>query len=40
MKLAYGLSVTPAERDALTRVLSGCPDEPLPIRTAFVLAAS
>lgn len=30
VKLAYGLWVTPAERDAMVRVLSACPDEPLP----------
>jgi hypothetical protein len=30
VKAAYGLWVTPAERDAIDRVLSGCPDEPLP----------
>ena len=28
MKAKYGLSVTPAERDAITRVLAGCPDQP------------
>ncbi|MET8827791.1 HNH endonuclease family protein [Streptomyces sp. NPDC004610] len=30
VKRKYGLWVTAAERDAMTRVLSGCPDEPLP----------
>lgn len=30
VKRKYGLWVTSAERDAMTRVLSGCPDEPLP----------
>ncbi|QAY71871.1 DUF1524 domain-containing protein [Xylanimonas protaetiae] len=30
VKAHYGLWVTTAERDAMIRVLSGCPDEPLP----------
>ncbi|MEU9334960.1 HNH endonuclease family protein [Streptomyces sp. NPDC048290] len=30
VKRKYGLWVTSAERDAMTRVLSGCPGEPLP----------
>jgi hypothetical protein len=30
VKAKYGLWVTPAERDAITRVLSDCPDERLP----------
>ena len=30
VKLTYGLWVTQAERDAMVRVLSTCPDEPLP----------
>lgn len=30
VKHAYGLWVTEAERDAMARVLAGCPDEPLP----------
>jgi hypothetical protein len=30
VKRAYGLWVTQAERDAMTRVLGECPDEPLP----------
>lgn len=30
VKHAYGLWVTAAERDAMVRVLTGCPDEPLP----------
>ncbi|MCR6689472.1 DUF1524 domain-containing protein [Cellulomonas sp.] len=30
VKHAYGLWVTAAERDAMARVLGGCPDEPLP----------
>ncbi|WP_242496441.1 GmrSD restriction endonuclease domain-containing protein [Xylanimonas protaetiae] len=30
VKHAYGLWVTEAERDAMVRVLSACPDEPLP----------
>ena len=30
VKLRYGLWVTAAERDAMVRVLSTCPDEPLP----------
>lgn len=30
VKQRYGLSVTPAERDAVRRVLDSCPGEPLP----------
>lgn len=30
VKAKYGLWVTRPERDAMTRVLSGCPDQPLP----------
>jgi hypothetical protein len=30
VKAAYGLWVTAAERDAMTRVLEGCPAEPVP----------
>lgn len=30
VKAAYGLWVKPAEKDALARVLSRCPDQPLP----------
>ena len=30
VKLRYGLSVTPAERDALLRILARCPRQPLP----------
>jgi hypothetical protein len=30
VKTKYGLWVTQAERDAITRVLAGCPGEPLP----------
>ncbi len=30
VKAKYGLWVTPAERDAVARVLGACPDEPLP----------
>jgi Protein of unknown function (DUF1524) len=30
VKARYGLWVTPAERDAIARVLDGCPGEPLP----------
>jgi hypothetical protein len=30
VKAKYGLWVTPAERDAIARVLGGCPGEPLP----------
>ena len=33
VKTAYGLWVTPAERDAMVRVLSSCPSEPLPDRS-------
>ncbi len=33
VKAAYGLWVTPAERDAMVRVLSTCPGEPLPDRS-------
>ncbi|MFC8924183.1 DUF1524 domain-containing protein [Cellulosimicrobium sp. NPDC057127] len=31
VKDAYGLWVTPAEHDAIARVLGSCPDEPLPV---------
>lgn len=34
VKVAYGLWVTAAERDAMVRVLSACPDEPLPTSSA------
>jgi hypothetical protein len=34
VKAAYGLWVTPAERDAMARVLDRCPDTPLPLRAA------
>jgi hypothetical protein len=34
VKVAYGLWVTQAERDAMVRVLSPCPDEPLAERSA------
>lgn len=30
VKVAYGLWVTPAERDAMVRILDRCPGEPLP----------
>jgi hypothetical protein len=30
VKMRYGLWVTPAERDAIARVLAGCPGDPLP----------
>lgn len=30
VKAAYDLWVVPAERDAIARVLAGCPDQPLP----------
>jgi hypothetical protein len=30
VKSAYGLWVTPAEHDAMLRVLGGCPDQPVP----------
>ncbi len=30
VKVAYGLWVTPPERDAVARVLAGCPNEALP----------
>jgi hypothetical protein len=30
VKAKYGLWVTPAEHDAIARVLNGCPGEPLP----------
>lgn len=33
VKHHYGLWVTSAERDAMIRVLTTCPDEPLPVRT-------
>lgn len=32
VKAAYGLWVTSAERDAIARILDGCPDQPLPAR--------
>ncbi|GAB3454747.1 DUF3761 domain-containing protein [Kineococcus endophyticus] len=35
VKAAYGLWVTPPERDAIARVLGTCPGEPLPVRSAF-----
>lgn len=35
VKAAYGLWVTPPERDAIARVLGACPGEPLPVRSAF-----
>ncbi|SDS59084.1 GmrSD restriction endonuclease domain-containing protein [Microlunatus soli] len=35
VKKNYGLSVTAAERDAMVRVLSGCPKLRLPVRTAI-----
>ena len=34
MKSAYGLWVTPAEHDAIARVLDGCPGEPVPTAEA------
>jgi len=34
VKATYGLWVTPPERDAITRVLGGCPGEPLPAPAA------
>ena len=34
VKAAYGLWVTTAERDAISRVLSGCPDQPVPTADA------
>jgi hypothetical protein len=39
VKVAYGLWVTSAERDALAGILLTCPAEPLPQRDAFVLGA-
>ena len=39
VKAAYGLWVTPAERDAMARVLDRCPDTPLPLRAAPAEAA-
>jgi hypothetical protein len=30
VKARYRLWVTPAERDAIARVLGGCPEQPLP----------
>lgn len=36
VKARYGLWVTPAERDAILRVLQGCPGEPLPDPDALV----
>ena len=37
VKATHGLWVTAAEHDALARLLSSCPEEPLPISAAFVL---
>jgi hypothetical protein len=34
VKARYGLWVTQAEKDAITRVLASCPDQPLPTATA------
>jgi hypothetical protein len=39
VKVAYGLWVTAAERDALDAILATCPAQPLPQREAFVLGA-
>ncbi|WP_370524192.1 DUF1524 domain-containing protein [Cellulomonas sp. APG4] len=39
VKHAYGLWVTEAERDAMARVLTGCPAEPLPVATGPVPGA-
>ncbi|WP_315900757.1 HNH endonuclease family protein [Microbacterium esteraromaticum] len=36
VKAAYSLWVTPAEHDAITRVLNTCPDQPLPASTLSV----
>lgn len=38
VKARYGLWVTQAERDAIARVLSGCPDEPLPATPVLTVA--
>jgi hypothetical protein len=40
VKVAYGLWVTSAERDALAGILLTCPAEPLPQREVFVLGAA
>ncbi len=40
VKRAYGLWVTQAEQDAMTRVLSACPDEPLPTGGPAVVPAA
>lgn len=37
VKAKYGLWVTSAERDALTRILATCPSQSLPTAAAFVL---
>lgn len=37
VKVEYHLWVTPAERDAMVRVLTTCPAEPLPVAAPFVL---
>ena len=37
VKAKYGLWVTSAERDALTRILAACPSQAVPTATAFVL---
>lgn len=39
VKLTYGVWVTEAERDAMVRVLSTCPDEPLPAGSATAAPA-
>lgn len=40
VKVAYGLWVTAAERDAMVGVLSACPDEPLPPSSSVTPTAS
>jgi hypothetical protein len=40
VKATYGLWVTPAERDAMARVLDRCPDTPLPLRAASTSLAA
>ncbi len=40
VKLSYQLSVTQAEHDAITRILTSCPDQPLPTGTQAPKAVS
>jgi len=40
VKATYGLWVTSAEHDAIARVLTGCPDQPVPTPASSTLASS